>query len=222
LEKQKLKEIETLACGPDCACNAPPKGKKIKIAISLIAAAGIAGILAFKFFNKSFASNDPSTAQASTFFLDQAARDAENQPLNDMEAQAVKDRSKIGEYLESLSDLNRVALSQDAVFIFIPRDKNELVNEQTIKAAFSAKKILKDNRITLGLYTLSAGSPDYAGISRQVQAPAILVATKGKGMAAVTGDITESKLLQAFVNTSRAGGCCPPGGNKKPADCVTK
>ena len=212
----------TISCGPDCACNAPQKGKKIKIAVSLVALAGIIGILTFKYFNKPVAANDSSVAQASTFFLDQAAREAENQTLNDTEAQAVKGRGKIGEYLESLSDLNRVALSQDAVFIYIPHSKNELVNEQTIKAAFSAQKILKNNRITLGLYTLTAGSPDYAGISRQVQPPAILVATKGKGMAAVNGGITETKLLQAFVNTSRTGGCCPPGGNKKPADCVTK
>lgn len=220
MEKPKLKEIETIACGPDCACNAPPKGKGIKIAISLIVLTGVVGILIFKYFNKSFASNDSSAKQASTFSLDQITRGTESQSLNDTEAPSAKDPGKIGDYLGSMNDLNRVALNQDAVFVYIPLEKNELVKETTFKSAFSAQKILKENKINLGIYTLSVSSPDYAVISKQVQAPAILVASKGRGMAAVNGDITESKLIQAFINSSRAGGgCCPAGGKKKPGDC---
>jgi hypothetical protein len=41
--------------------------------------------------------------------------------------------------------------------------------------------------------------------------PGILVMSKGRGMGAVSGEITEEKLLQAYVASSRAGGCCSGG-----------
>ncbi|HUU40142.1 MAG TPA: hypothetical protein VMW42_04300 [Desulfatiglandales bacterium] len=116
---------------------------------------------------------------------------------------------KIGEYMESLSDLNKVALSQDAVFIFIPRAKDEAVQSEANEAVVAAQQSLKRSNIKVGLYTLSTNSPDYTGIEKQVQTPAILVVTKGRGMAAVSGELTETKLLQTFIATSRAGGCGP-------------
>jgi hypothetical protein len=86
-----------------------------------------------------------------------------------------------------------------------------MADDKTNTAVLAAQRTLKSSKITLGLYTLPTRSPDYPAISAQVQAPAILVACKGKGMAAVSGDVTEAKLLQAFVATSRAGGCGPSG-----------
>ena len=238
---------EPAACGPGCACMTPPKGKAIKIAISLLVLVVVVGALIYKGASaKQTASNDPAAGKAPVFSVVQAAPEAapetarhqsavmdekkavENaasatQPdaKNATEAQPAKAtiRLGIGEYLESLSDLNKVALSQDAVFIFIPRDKNEAVQEQTNSAVLAAQKTLKNNDITLGLYTLSVNSPDYSGISKQVQAPAILVASKGRGIAAVSGDITESKLLQAFMASSRAGGCGPSGCGPSGAGC---
>jgi hypothetical protein len=226
---------EPATCGPGCACNPASGGKGIKIAISLLVLVAVVGTLVYKASSvKSSASNDPVAAKASLFSVSQAAPkaapDAARQPSGVMdekksvenatsgtqpdaksstEAQLAKAAIKIGEYLDSLSDLNKVALSQDAVFIFIPRENNEAVQEPTNTAMLAAQKTLKNSNITLGLYTLSVSSPDYSGISKQVQPPAILVATKGRGMAAVSGNVTESKLLQAFMATSRAGGCGP-------------
>ncbi|WAC07213.1 MAG: arsenite efflux transporter metallochaperone ArsD [Thermodesulfobacteriota bacterium] len=235
------------SCGPGCACNAPPKAKGIKVAVSLIVLLVVIGILIFKTsVTKGKSSNDLAAAKTSGFTVAPKApepvTDSATQPLNGDKAEMpvkneitetskVVDQKpienkkekkiekvelknskavpKIGEYLESLSDLNKVALSQDAVFIFIPREKDEAVKDQTKDAVLSAQKTLKTNKINLGIYTLPVSSPDYSKISTQVQAPAILVASKGKGMAAVTGDVTESKLLQAFTATSRAGGCGP-------------
>jgi len=118
---------------------------------------------------------------------------------------------KIGEYLESFSALNKVAIDQDAVCVFIPAPKSEMADDKTNDAVLAAQRTLKRSKITLGLYTLSAGSSDYSAMSAQVQPPAILIAVKGKGMAAVSGDVTETKLLQAFVSSSSAGGCGPSG-----------
>lgn len=122
-----------------------------------------------------------------------------------------KTGQKIGEDLESLAALNKVALSQDAVFIFVPASSNMLADDKTSAAVLAAERTLITNKIVLGLYTLQTNSPNYSAIAAQVQAPAILVACKGKGMAAVSGEITENKLLQAFTASSRAGGCGPSG-----------
>jgi len=248
-------QSEMNSCGPGCACNAPPKAKGIKVAVSLIVLLAVIGVIIFKAsVTKGKSSYELAAAKTSGFTVAQKAPepmpDSVTQPLNGDKAEmSVKNEvtktpeaidqkpienkkekkiekvelknskavSKIGEYLESLSDLNKVALSQDAVFIFIPREKDEAVKDQTKDAVLLAQKTLKTNKINLGLYTLPVSSPDYPMISAKVQAPAILVASKGKGMAAVTGEVTESKLLQVFTATSRAGGCGPS--NCGPSSC---
>lgn len=125
----------------------------------------------------------------------------------------------IGELLESINSLNKVALNQDAVFIFIPTKTDEPASEKTNAAVLAAQRTLTSRGIKLGLYTLQASSPDYSAISNQVELPAILVASKGKGMGAVSGEVTETKLLQAFVASSRSGGCCPSGSGAPSSGC---
>ncbi|HOL94603.1 MAG TPA: arsenite efflux transporter metallochaperone ArsD [bacterium] len=127
------------------------------------------------------------------------------------ETPSSKTTSKIWKDLESLRDLNWSAQSEDAVFIFIPGRKNDWVPGQTNAAVLAVQKTLKTNNIKLGLYTLPVHSPDYSSLSMQVQAPAILIASKGRGIAAVTGEVTESKLLQAFTASMNAGSCCAGG-----------
>ena len=124
--------------------------------------------------------------------------------------------SAFGESLASLSDLNKVAMDQDSVFILIPAQGETTASDSTRSAALAVKKTLGSKDITVGLYTLKTDSADYPTICSQVQAPAILVASKGKGMGSVSGEVTEEKLLQAFTASSRAGGCggasgCGPG-----------
>ena len=211
---------ETAVCGPGCACGAPSGGKKIKIAVSLIVLLAVASIFIYKVVAaKDSASNNTAAKDGAAFaFVEpspNAVPEAATQPSAAATPEAPKTGQKIGEYLELLSALNKVAVNQDAVFIFIPAPKSELADDKTNTAVLAAQRTLKSNKITLGLYTLPTRSPDYSEISAQVQAPAILVASKGGGMAAVSGDVTETKLLQAFMAASRAGGCgsgCGPSG----------
>ena len=69
-----------------------------------------------------------------------------------------------------------------------------------------------------GLFTLKAGSRDYDQIAAQMSVPGVLAMVKGRGMSAVSGDITEAKLVQGFVAASSAGGCGPSAG----AGCCPK
>ena len=224
---------ETAACGPGCNCGTPSKGKKIKTAIALVALLAVVALIYKGVSAQQAAPNGPAAANASVFAVAQVAGTTPgtaSQPSDATvdgkvgekaasKAESAKAVNKIGEYLGSLNDLNKVALSQDAVLIFIPGAKDESVQDGTNAAVLAAQKTLKTKSITLGLYTLRAESPDYSAIAKQVQPPAIVVASKGRGMAAVTGEVTEPKLLQAFVASSSAGGCGPSGCGPSSAGC---
>ena len=210
-------------CGPGCGCGAPSGSRKVKIAVTLIVLLAVASIFIYKAATtKDNASNSITTVGGAAFAFAQPSPttmpEAASQPSAIATPEVAKADQKVGEYLESLSALNKVAINQDAVFVFIPAPKNDLADDKTNTALLAAQRTLKAAKITLGLYTLRSSSPEYSAISAQVQAPAILVATKGKGMTAVSGDMTEIKLLQAFMTSSRAGGCGPSGcGPSSPA-----
>ena len=54
------------------------------------------------------------------------------------------------------------------------------------------------------------------GIASQLALPGMLVMCKGGGIGSVSGEITEEKILQAYVASTRASGCgasgCGPDG----------
>lgn len=125
---------------------------------------------------------------------------------------AGEDKKMIGNYLDSFSSLNKVAVTQDGVFIFIPGKDDKTVKKEISDAVVAAEKTLRIKGVAMGLYTLKTDSIDYLTISKQVQVPGFVVAVKGRGMGAVTGEITEEKLLQTFVACMNAGGGCGSGG----------
>ena len=233
----KYQKSETAVCGPGCDCEVPPSRRTMKVAVSLIVLLAVGGIFIYKALStKSDASSNIDPKSASAFNVAPATP----KPLPRAEAQSSdvavqkkaarrsvpKDKpmakkattaeshqagQKIGENLESLNALNEVAMNQDAVFIYIPGGGDVLASDKTNTAVLAAQQTLKSNNIMIGLYTLPTSSSDYASISAQVRPPSILVASKGKGMVVVSGLVTETKLLQAFTASARAGGCGPSG-----------
>lgn len=240
---EKSKVVEgTENCAPGCSCNCGTSSvcKKIKMAVCLIVLLAVAGIFIYKASHTKQSASD--SAKDAGFAVTQVA--PKSISVNNAEASGIKTEKrvekiavtdtqatvknytasetiqisrKIGESLDSLSSLNKVALSQDTVFVFIPAAKNEFADDTTKNAVVAAQRDLKSKNINIGLYTLPSSSPDYAALSAQVQAPAILVATKGKGMAVVTGEVTETKLLQAYMSSTRGGGCGPSSGGCGPS-----
>ena len=209
-------------CGPECDCRSPSGGGKAKVAITLVVLLAVAGIIAYKAFNgRQENANNAATGDKKGFAITAAAPNAapgkepsaQDRVEPTQAAPSVKDDTRIGKYIESLSELNKVALNQDTVFIFIPAKTDIAASETTRAAVLSAQNALNAKSIKVGLYTLKTTSPDFPAISSQVQVPAILVACKGRGMGTVSGEVTETKLLQAFMAASRSGGCCPSGSN---------
>jgi hypothetical protein len=201
-----MENVKSEGCGPGCDCGKPSGNKTVKAVICLIVLLAICGIFVYKAKSAKQTTQDNTETAFAAPILNQATG---QEPA----VKSVEDKKNVGEFLDSLASLNKVAINQDAVFVFVPASENETISKETINAIAAAEQKLKSSDIRIGLYTLRfSPSKEYAGIASQLTLPGILVMSKGRGMGAVSGEITETKLLQAYVASSRAGGCCPAGG----------
>lgn len=201
-------EEEPPQCLPGCSCSAKRAGVGPKVLIILTLLVLASGALAYY---KVSGGRDSSEDQPT--IIGQAADEGRaGNPLSFPKAEAlpVEAPGGFGTVLPSINDLNSVAMDKDGVFILIPGSNNEKAGADAIAAANSAKTRLDQSRIAVGLFSLSTKAAEYEGIARQVETPAFLVVCKGRGMVAVTGEVTEAKLMQAFLAASNAGGGCGP------------
>lgn len=107
----------------------------------------------------------------------------------------------------SISSFSQIKSSQEVAFVCVP-EKNGQINNKTKSAILSAKKSLEAKNIKVDFYTLNPSSADYSAQT----VPSVVVIYKGKDKKIVTGDINTTKLLQAYIATTLAGGCganCP-------------
>ena len=204
------KQNSESVCGPGCDCHAPSSGNRTKVIAGLIIALFAVSVFAYKLIKNKPVSESVGTYAAEADKNNSATLTPVVEKTNDPAVTSNQTTKKmyIGKYLDSMNSLNTVAIDQDAVFILIPGKEDRAVKKETETAMLGAQSTLKTNKINAGLYTLRTSAPDYAGISAQITPPAIIVACKGRGMNAVPGtDISETKLVQAFVAVSQAGGC---------------
>ncbi len=116
-----------------------------------------------------------------------------------------------GKPLDSLASLNKAAAETDAVFVLLAADDQQNIQPITKEIEAAAKK-LQSNGIRVSAFTLKKGAPNYAQLAKQLSVPCVLAMVKGRGLSGVSGEITETKLVQAFVMASRpASGCGPSG-----------
>ncbi len=181
-------------CGPGCDCGAPARSKKYKVIVSLIVGLAAAGVVAFGFIREAGTeSNGEEPAFATT--LEQ------------------HEESKLwGQSLDSLASLNKLAAAQKAVFVFLPAEDESqvMVIRKEIEGAVST--IISRGTAT-AVYTLEKDAKDYAQLAKRFSVPCVLALVKGGGMEVADGEITEEKLMKAFVTASRpaSSGCGPVG-----------
>ena len=184
-------------CGADCDCHQTDVSNKSKKVIFVAVLVIIVAILVFKSFCKAEAADVKVTKANNAIHL------VKNKTAS----------SKIlGQYIDSISQINFAASKLDAAFVFIPTKSNANITDKTTKAALASQKALSGKNIKVGLYTLKPTSSDYASVSSQAIPPAILVIYKDGSQKAVSGEINETMLLQAYMAASIAGGCgstCP-------------
>jgi hypothetical protein len=200
-----LLKQKAAGCDSECSCHAtgtPGKTRWVIGAIVLVAA----GVMVMR---AAVQTNGVAT-QASTGFINPIAAPAAG-GANATPAAP----TSVGTTLGAFSELNTVAINTDAVFIYLPPKDGGSVSA-LLTTMNNAVKTIGAQGIKCGLFTLKAGSSDYDRVTAQVSPPAVLAIVKGAGMSAISGDITETKVIQGFLAASRAGGCgaggCGAGG----------
>jgi hypothetical protein len=213
---EALKQQASACCGSDCGCHGPKAPSKMRWvlgAVVLVAAGAMVVKAVLK--NNSVSPEKatagyaavPPTAQAPVAGVPAVVKE----PAAPMNMKVIK---TIG----TLSELNTVAADTTAVFMLLP-GKNEAADKLPMAQVQGAVRTIETQSGTkVGVFTLKTDSPEYEQIATQTALPGVLAMVKGRGMVPVSGEITEEKLVQAYVAASSAGGCgaggCGPTGCK--------
>ena len=209
-DNSELPKQEASCCGSSCGCQDKGSSGKTRWIVGVIVLVA-AGALVARAMVKN---NSTAVVPASTGF---AALPVAVQSSPDGVA-AVVDTNAVKE-ISALSELNTVAKDMDGVFVFLPGKTNAAVRESTAQMRTAAQTMERQMKGKIGVFTLKPNSPDYIQVAKQVVVPGALAMVKGKGMAPVSGELTEAKLIQAFVVASSAGGCGPSPGGCGPSGC---
>ncbi len=116
--------------------------------------------------------------------------------------------------LDSIASLNKVAQDKDVVFIILPGESEELSDQLSREVEGALEKISSKNK-QVAAFTMNGEAEDYAKLVESFSIksfPSIVVMGRGCGAAAVTGEITEAKLLRAFILASAPAACGTPRG----------
>jgi hypothetical protein len=212
--EQPAKQEGSTCCGPGCGCEAGAKSSNARWVIG-VAVLVIAGLLVVR----GMVRNDKGGATAAAGFVNPVAAEVTSSGTgtNGEAVVVVEEEKTVGATLGAFSELNTAAAKTDAVFVFIPGN-DESTSNTPAAAMRAAARTIEAKGSKCALYTLKAGSADYEKIAKQVQVPAVLALVKGRGMTAVSGEVTEAKLLQGYVGACSSGGCGPSAG----AGCCPK
>jgi len=221
------------SCCPTGADGGGGKSWKTLVFVVIVIAAGV--VLARSFINKSNSISDQAQELFATVQPEpksdtppppKAAVTAESPTesevaveapsvVNDTTKEEVPDKAVSalwGPELSSLASLNKVAANFDAVFILLGGE-DQLKMQQVTKEVEAAAKTIQSGGSRISAFTLKKDAPDYRRLAKQFSIPCAVAMVKGGGASGISGEITETKLIQAFVTASRSGsGCCPGGG----------
>jgi len=222
-------DVQSCCDGGDCCPSGSESGgKNWKTLISIVVLLAAGAVLARSFIGKSDAEGDQSQQAFAPIPMDNmsdtpsSARDtvkADSQietpsVADDTQKQDIPGKAAPSLWradLDSLASLNKMATNTDAVFILLAA-KDQQDSQTIAKEIDAAAQKIQANGVRVSAFRLRQTAPEYAQLSKQVSVPCVLAMVKGGRMSAVSGEISEAKLVQAFVTASRpTSGCCPPG-----------
>lgn len=211
-EQNDTRGQEGEACGPGCSCGTTGSGGRWRWTVGIVILI-VAGVLVVRAMVKD---NDVQAAPASAGFATLPTTEQTAAP-GEAAKPAVTDALK---EIAGLSELNTVAGDTFGVFVFLP-GKGETAAKAPMAQLRSAARMIEPQLRggKIAMFALKTGSPDYENIAMQMAVPGVLAMVKGKGMSATSGDITETKLVQALVTASSAGGCGPASAGCGPSGC---
>lgn len=203
-----LKE-ESSPCDAGCGCHAGGVSSRTRWGVGAVVL-----VIASTLVARTVMRSDSTSAQTSeSAFAAPVGMMSEPAAPADASANDTSESKPMvcGESIQTLGDLNRKATDNDAVFVFLAGSDADKTNA-AVGVVEKAADTIRGRGINMGLFTIAYGSREYTNLTMQVPPPGVLAMVKGRGAAAVSGDITESKLMQAFVAASTAGGGCGPSG----------
>jgi len=214
--REKAGDLQPCCDGGNCCTSgSQDAGKSWKIIVFILIVLAAGAVLARSFIRKtnsaanqgqqSFAIIQPesgSDIEAPSIVDGATEAEVSNQPASNL----------WGKPLDSLASLDKAASDTDAVFIFLAAEDQQDIQTITNEIEAAAKTI-QAGGTRISAFRLKQGAPNYANLTKQFSIPCVLAMVKGGGLSGVpAGQITETKLVQAFVAASRpSSGCCPPG-----------
>jgi len=214
-DNMELLKQEASGCAPGCDCHASgPLGRKRLILGTIVLLVAVA-LVARAVIKTNGAPSQPDAAAFTSPIVAQTPP-VESAPATPPAEAAKTPVSFVAKEIGALAELNTLAVANDAVFVYIP-GKNGSSSNPPAAAMQSAAKRIGSQGVKIGFFALKAGTRDHDLIAAQMSVPGVVAAFKGRGMVPVSGDITETKLIQGFVAASNAGGCGPAGCG--PAGC---
>lgn len=219
VDNMELLKQQAQACGAGCACHSAGKVGRLRWVLGILVLLVVATLVSRAVMKNNGASPDPA---ASTFPTLAPTATADTRAPATPVAAATATGISVGASIASLSDLNKVAAAHDAVFVYLPAQDGTSSNSPEASMKNAASRI-NSQGYKVGLFTLETGSRDYTQLAAQTSVPGVLALVKGRGMSAISGEITETKLIQGFVAAGSAAcgpggcgptGCCPPTGSK--------
>ena len=206
-DNMELLKQQAAACGPGCGCHTSRASKMRWVlgVIVLVAAGTLVARAVIK--NTGAQAETPATGFTTTALTEQPTAPVSTTS----DTLAVKE-------IGAISELNAVATDMAGVFVFLPGKSETTTKPPTAQIRGAAQTIGPKVRGKIGIFTLKTNSRDYEQIMAKIAVPGVLAMVKGRGMSAVSGEITEMKLVQAYVSASSAGGFCPSAG----AGCCPK
>jgi len=113
--------------------------------------------------------------------------------------------------LASLALFNSEAAGHEAVFLLLADESGEPPENVLQQMEQAASKITAKGT-SIGTFVIDRKSDDYALLTENLSIssfPSIVTVVRGCGQSVVSGQITETKLLEAFVEASTTSSCCP-------------
>lgn len=191
-------------CGPACGCHSTGSSGRMRWVLGTIVLIAAGAMVVRAVVTKSTETSTPPPAPSFTTPVASGSI-SNSQPA----------KTSIGTSIGAFAELNFVAATSDAVFVYLPA-KDGMTSSSSATLLNSAKQTIETRAgIKIGLFNLKPGA-DYDQLAKQMPVPGVVAIVKGRGMNAISGDITEAKLIQGFVAASSAGGCgtggCGPSG----------
>jgi len=200
-------------CTPGCACHGTGSSGRKRLILGTIVLLVAVALVARAVIKTNAAPSQPDAAGFTSPIVAQTPP-VETAPATPPVEAAKTPDPFVAKEIGALSELNTVAAASDAVFVYIP-GKDGASSNPPATAMKSAASRIESQGHKIALFTLEAGTRDHEQLAAQMSVPGVLAMVKGRGMSAVSGEITETKLIQGFV----AAGSCGPAGCG-PAGCA--